>query len=92
VVRATGLNEGTVRRGMREALAGESIERGRVRARGGGPKTLSESDPTLVSDLERLVCGEARSDPESPLLWTAKSVRTLAHSQPRNASPATSSS
>lgn len=78
VVRATGLNEGTVRRGMREAQAGESIERGRVRARGGGPKALVESDPTLVPDLERLVRDEARGDPESPLLWTAKSVRTLA--------------
>ena len=78
VIRATGLNEATVRRGMREARAGESLEPGRVRARGGGPKALSESDPTLLSDLERLVGDEARGDPESPLLWTAKSVRALA--------------
>jgi transposase len=78
VVRATGLNEGTVRRGVREVRAGESIEQGRVRVRGGGPKTLTENDPTLLVDLERLVGDDARGDPQSPLLWTAKSVRTLA--------------
>ena len=78
VVRATGLNEGTVRRGVREVQAGEAIERGRVRVRGGGPKALSESDPTLLTDLERLVRDDARGDPQSPLLWTAKSVRSLA--------------
>ena len=38
----------------------------------------SETDPTLVADLEALVADEARGDPESPLRWTAKSVRTLA--------------
>jgi transposase len=78
VVRATGLAEGTVRRGMREVQAGETIEEGRVRAPGGGPKALRETDPTLVADLERLVADEARGDPESPLRWTAKSVRALA--------------
>ncbi|MGC1239202.1 MAG: ISAzo13 family transposase [Acidimicrobiales bacterium] len=78
VVRATGLNEGTVRRGMHEARAGEPLAAGRVRVPGGGPKPLTESDPTLLADLERLVGDEARGDPESPLLWTAKSVRALA--------------
>jgi transposase len=78
VVRATGLAEGTVRRGMREIEAGERIDAGRVRAPGGGPKALTETDPTLVADLERLVADEARGDPESPLRWTAKSVRALA--------------
>jgi transposase len=78
VIRATGLAEGTVRCGMREVKAGESIEQGRVRAPGAGPKALSETDPTLLEDLELLVADEARGDPESPLLWTAKSVRVLA--------------
>ena len=63
---------------MREARAGEPLAPGRVRAPGGGPKALRESDPTLLTDLQRLVGDDARGDPESPLLWTAKSVRTLA--------------
>jgi len=78
VVRATGMSAMTVARGMREIGAGETLEAGRVRRAGGGRRPLIESDATLLSDLEALVAGEARGDPESPLLWTAKSLRTLA--------------
>lgn len=38
--------------------------------------------PTLLADLERLVDGDSRGDPERPLRWTAKSVRTLAAALP----------
>jgi hypothetical protein len=78
VIRATGISHETVARGMREIQAGETIEAGRVRRKGGGRKALTETDPTLLEDLERLVSEEARGDPESPLRWTAKSVRALA--------------
>jgi transposase len=78
VIRATGLSHETVRRGMREAQAGERLPAGRVRAGGGGRRRLTESDPTLLKDLKALVADDARGDPESPLLWTAKSVRALA--------------
>lgn len=46
--------------------------------RGAGPKRLSDSDPTQLADLERLLEAETRCDPERPLLWTSKSVRKLA--------------
>jgi len=78
VARASGMSERTVSRGKREAAAGETLEAGRVRARGAGRKALSEIDPGLLEALEGLVRDEARGDPESPLLWTAKSVRHLA--------------
>jgi hypothetical protein len=78
VVRATGMAENTVRAGLRELEAGHTLEPGRVRRRGGGRKPLSETDPTLVADLERLVDPDSRGDPEQPLRWTAKSVRKLA--------------
>ena len=78
VVRATGMSATTVAEGMREIQAGETIEAGRVRRAGGGRRPLTETDPTLLKDLRALVADEARGDPESPLLWTAKSVRTLA--------------
>ncbi len=78
VVRATGMSPTTVTKGMREVRAGERLEAGRVRRSGGGRRALSVSDETLVGDLEALVAGEARGHPESPLLWTAKSVRSLA--------------
>jgi len=78
VIRATGLAPGTVATGMREVRAGESLPAGRVRGPGAGRKALTETDPTLLEDLDRLVRDEARGDPESPLLWTSKSVRKLA--------------
>ena len=76
--RATGMHVETIRLGIRELESGETLEPGRVRRPGGGRKPLSETDPTLVSDLERLVDDDARGDPERPLRWTAKSVRNLA--------------
>ncbi|MCA1680413.1 MAG: ISAzo13 family transposase [Actinobacteria bacterium] len=78
VARASGLSERTVSRGKREAEAGETLEPGRVRAPGAGRKALTETDPALLAALEGLVADEARGDPESPLRWTAKSVRHLA--------------
>ncbi len=68
----------TIDKGLRELRSGETLERGRVRRRGGGRKPLSETDPALLSALERLVGEDDRGDPESPLRWTAKSVRNLA--------------
>ena len=76
--RLTGLSHETVRRGMREIRAGETIEAGRVRGPGGGRKALTEVDPTLLADLEGLVASDARGDPKSPLWWIAKSTRALA--------------
>ena len=72
------MGESTIRSGLRELASGETLEPGRVRRRGGGRKPLTASDPTLLADLQRLVDDESRGDPESPLRWTAKSVRTLA--------------
>ena len=78
VHRATGIARSTIGRGRRELACGETLERGRVRRAGAGRKRLVERDPALLSDLERLVDGESRGDPELPLRWTAKSLRTLA--------------
>jgi transposase len=78
VARATGMSVTTVAKGMGEVRAGERLEPGRVRSAGGGRKSLAEGDPSLLEDLRVLVSDGARGDPESPLLWTAKSVRALA--------------
>jgi hypothetical protein len=78
VARATGMSETTVRTGLRELESGERLEPGRVRRKGGGRKRLADKDPTLLDDLRGLVDCDGRGDPESPLRWTAKSVRKLA--------------
>jgi transposase len=78
VARATGMSATTIYRGLRELESGETLEPGRVRRAGGGRKALSEKDPALLGDLARLVGEDDRGDSESPLRWTAKSVRHLA--------------
>src|SRR5450756_269000 len=78
VARATGVSVGTIRRGLADLDSPVRFSADRVRRAGGGRRPLAETDPTLLSDLKELVDDDARGDPESPLRWTAKSVRTLA--------------
>jgi hypothetical protein len=81
VARATGLSRTTVHRGLAEleaARSGGAFDRTRIRAPGGGRKPITDADPSVLADLERLVEPVTRGDPESPLRWTCKSVRRLA--------------
>lgn len=81
VARATGMSPNTVRRGIQEVQGdfpdlAQEIER--VRSPGGGRRALSETDTSLVADLQKLVDPATRGDPGSPLLWTSKNTRHLA--------------
>ena len=80
VSRITGIARSTISRGLAElgtAASGDSRS-GRVRRPGGGRKKLTETDATLLSDLQALVEPTTRGDPEAPLLWTSRSLRNLA--------------
>lgn len=82
VARATGLSRTTIHQGIKDLVALHEVKdperKKRIRAVGGGRKPINEYDPTLRSDLERLVDPVTRGDPESPLRWTCKSTRQLA--------------
>jgi transposase len=86
VAAAAGVREGTVSRGARELESGDE-PLGRARRPGGGRKPAAEADPGLVPALLALVEPEERGDPESPLRWTGKSVRTLAGELARQGHP-----
>ena len=81
---ATGISRPTITIGCKELLDQEKKEGPasspavRVRQEGGGRKRTIEVDETLRSDLEGLIEPATRGDPESPLRWTARSVRNLA--------------
>ena len=77
VVRATGISESTVLRGLADLESGELPAPGRVR-RHPGRAPILEREPGLAGDLERLVDPVTRGDPESPLRWTSKSAAKLA--------------
>jgi hypothetical protein len=78
VARATGIGKSTVARGVAELGEGTRLEAGRVRRVGAGRRRLTESDPTLIGDLERLVDPDTRGDPCSPLRWCSKSLQNIA--------------
>jgi transposase len=80
VSRITGIARSTIDRGLAElrdeASADGSVRR--ARRAGGGRKKLTETDTTLLSDLQELVEPATRGDPQAPLLWTSRSLRNLA--------------
>jgi Rhodopirellula transposase DDE domain len=76
VARAAQTERATIRRGITELERGQAyVEGDRVREKGGGRKSLSSQDPTLVADLEALL--DPKGDPMSLLKWTTKSITHL---------------
>lgn len=78
---ATGMSPHTIRRGMAEikqpTIPSTEGKIRRIRKPGGGRKSLTDHDPTLIPDLDALIEPTTRGDPTSPLRWTCKSTRQL---------------
>ena len=77
VVRATGISESTVLRGLADLDSEDRPAPGKMR-RHPGRTPILEREPGLWEALERLVDPVTRGDPESPLRWTSKSGAKLA--------------
>jgi hypothetical protein len=78
VARATGIAPSTIGRGLEELSGASDVPADRNRRAGGGRKTLTATNPTLLDDLLALVSPSERGDPMSPLRWTCKGLRRLA--------------
>jgi len=81
LARLTHMSRPTILKGIAELETGRlplRPESGRIRARGGGRKSVEEADPHLKRVLARLVEASTAGDPMSYLLWTHKSTRNLA--------------
>ena len=77
VTKATGLSRNTIVRGIKEMKDKDKTSSESVRKTGGGRKRIIEKNPELKRDLDTLMEPVTRGDPESPLLWTCKSLRKL---------------
>jgi hypothetical protein len=72
VARITGIARSTIIRGLAEIIAGSvdnpaaAVPATRVRRAGGGRKKLTQTDPTLLADLQELVAAATRGDPQAP--------------------------
>ena len=78
VSRVCGLSRVTITKGITE-LDAPVLPEDRIRRTGGGRWRLVVRDPKVTGMLDSLVEPLSRGDPESPLRWTCKSTRTLAH-------------
>ena len=76
----TGISRPTLYRGLKdlEETDNKKVDISRVRSPGGGRKKVSDEHPEILAALGELIEPSTRGDPESPLRWTCKSVRTLA--------------
>jgi pterin-4a-carbinolamine dehydratase len=77
VSRITGLARSTIDRGEDDLEEGP-LPDGRVRRKGGRGKPLTETDPTVVGNLESLVEPATLGSPVQPLRWVSKSREKLA--------------
>jgi transposase len=77
VSRETGVSRAAIALGCKELKECQKLDNQRIRKKGGGRKRAVDKDPSLKKDLENLLEPVTRGDPESPLLWTCKSVRKL---------------
>jgi len=80
VWRATGIARSTIGRALGELRRGETPDPDRIRRPGGGSKPATQTDGSLLEDLRALVEPTTRGDPQSPLLWTCKSLSNLSES------------
>ena len=90
VAQATGVSRRAIHAGLNDLLAEKKpveSQPKRIRKVGAGRKSITETDAGLVAELLKLVEPTTRGDPESPLRWTCKSLRTLAGDLTTNGHP-----
>ncbi len=77
VSKATGVSRTTISTGLKELANPENINFSRIRQPGGGRKKATEKMPGIKVELAKLIEPALRGEPDSPLLWTSKSLRKL---------------
>jgi len=80
----TGVDNDTFTKARRELAQNlETCPEGRIRRQGAGRKALTQTDPTLESDLDKLIQSDIAGDPSSGDRWVRQSLRQLCHALKR---------
>jgi len=78
IANATNHSRTTIAKGIKELESGELLsESNKIRKEGGGRKKAIEKLPEVEKAILELIEPTVRGEPESPLLWTTKSLRKL---------------
>ena len=80
VYEATKVSQKTISKGLKELKNTDILDKkeNKIRQSGGGRKKAIIKNPELEKCLLSLVEPTVRGEPQSPLLWTTKSLRNLA--------------
>ena len=81
VHQATNVSEKTISKGLKELNQPDILDKNKnkIRKSGGGRKKAIDKNPDIEKHLLALVEPTIRGEPQSPLLWTTKSLRKLAN-------------
>ncbi len=80
ISRITGLSRTTINLGIKELQQNDPLRKqpDQIRRKGGGRKAVLECDLDVKKDIESILLETTAGDPMSRLIWTCKSVRTIA--------------
>lgn len=84
VSKISGISRVTIAKGIKEILNKDVNLSTGTRKKGGGRKKEVFKQPDIEKALERLMEPVTRGEPESPLLWTSKSLRNLSEELEKN--------
>lgn len=73
----TGVSPDTLKLGVAQLNGTAPLDEDRIRSVGGGRKPITDIYPNIEAELLKLVAESTQGDPESPLLWTTKSLAHL---------------
>jgi len=73
----TKLNPDTIKLGIEQLTNPEQLDDSRIRRSGGGRKSIISLYPEVEQELLKIIEESTQGDPETPLLWTSKSLENL---------------
>ena len=79
VSKISGVSRRTISRGINELKNPDerTYSSSRQRGKGGGRKRIEEKQPGIKETISEILEAHTKGDPETPLLWTSKSLRHI---------------
>ena len=77
VSRLSGVSRVSITKGIKELEEKVEMPVERSRREGGGRKSAIDKFPQIKAELKKIIEPHTRGEPQSPLLWTSKSLRKI---------------
>ena len=77
VAKATNTSRTTISTGLKELRNPLEVDNVRIRKKGGGRKKATFILPEIKTELAKLIEPALRGEPDSPLMWSSKSLRKV---------------